>query len=94
MKNEKNTIAIDAMGGDNSPFKNLKGVEIFLKNVDDVKILLFGNKDILISCLNENSIVLKNFEIIDTKDNIKDSDTVNTILRKRKNSRRKNEEEI
>ena len=29
--NKKITIAIDAMGGDNSPNKNIDGLKIFLK---------------------------------------------------------------
>ena len=37
--NEKITIAIDAMGGENSPYKVLKGVEIFLKKEKNTKII-------------------------------------------------------
>ena len=33
-------IAIDAMGGENSPYKVLKGVEIFLQKEKDTKIIL------------------------------------------------------
>ena len=40
--NKKITIAIDAMGGDNSPSKTIKGVKLFLdKNKqDDFKLNL------------------------------------------------------
>ena len=31
-------IAIDAMGGENSPYKVLKGTEIFLKNEKKTKV--------------------------------------------------------
>ena len=31
MSDRQITIAIDAMGGDNSPYKSLKGAEIFSK---------------------------------------------------------------
>ena len=31
MTNHKITLAVDAMGGDNSPYKSLKGIEIFKK---------------------------------------------------------------
>ena len=43
MKNNL-TIAVDAMGGDNSPYKSLKGVDIFLKNNSNIKLVLLGNK--------------------------------------------------
>ena len=34
-------IAIDAMGGENSPYKVLKGVEIFLQKEKDTKVIFF-----------------------------------------------------
>ena len=45
MSSRQLTIAIDAMGGENSPLKTLKGSEIFLKNNKNVKLLFFGNKE-------------------------------------------------
>ena len=44
---KKITIAIDAMGGDNSPDKTIEGVSIFLKNnknKDDFSLNLFGDE--------------------------------------------------
>ena len=44
---KKITIAIDAMGGDNSPGKTINGVYIFIKkNIDknDYLLNLFGDK--------------------------------------------------
>ena len=35
------TIVVDAMGGDNSPYKILKGIEIFNKSHSNTNILLF-----------------------------------------------------
>mgnify|MGYP001403427934 CR=1 FL=1 len=37
-------IAIDAMGGENSPYKILKGSEIFLNQNHLSKIIFFGDK--------------------------------------------------
>ena len=34
-------IAIDAMGGEDSPYKVLKGVEIFLQKEKNTKIIFF-----------------------------------------------------
>ena len=51
MSKRQITIAIDAMGGENSPYKILKGIEIFLNINNDVKFILFGDEDIInISC--------------------------------------------
>jgi len=37
-------IAIDAIGGEQSPFKTLKGSEIFQKTNPHTKLIFFGNK--------------------------------------------------
>ena len=47
MSNRQISIAIDAMGGENSPFKNLKGAEIFSKNHPEIKLKIFGKKILL-----------------------------------------------
>ena len=86
MLNNNITIAIDAMGGDNSPYKNLKGAEIFYKSNKNVKFILLGEESIIRDSLKSNKICLNNFEIVNTTDNIKDTDSVNTILRKKKES--------
>ena len=44
------SIAIDAMGGDNAPKKNIEGLDLFLnknKNNDDFVIKLYGDEKIL-----------------------------------------------
>ena len=46
------TIAVDAMGGDDSPNKILKGIEYFNKNYNDVFYKIFGNKQIINQNLN------------------------------------------
>ena len=47
---KKITIAIDAMGGENAPEKNIQGLNIFLnknKSNNDFIIRLYGNKKII-----------------------------------------------
>ena len=46
MSERQITIAIDAMGGENSPFKVLKGTEIFLANNYPINIIFFGNEPV------------------------------------------------
>ncbi len=79
-------IAIDAMGGEDSPYKVLKGTEIFLQNEKNTKIIFFGDEIIINENIKKNNFNIFNFEIINTKDVISDEDSVNTILRSKKNS--------
>ena len=79
-------IAIDAMGGENSPYKVLKGVEIFLQKEKDTKVIFFGDESIINQNIKNNNLNIFNFEIINTTETISDEDSVNTILRSKKNS--------
>ncbi len=80
------TIAIDAMGGEDSPYKNLRGLEIFSKNHPHVYLKIFGDKKIIEDCLAQKNILLNNYNVIHCNDNVSDEDNANTILRSRKNS--------
>ena len=80
------TIAIDAMGGDDSPFKCLKGTEIFTNNFDDAKIILIGDEKLIIDTIKNKELKLKNYKIINSTNNIKNDDSAHTILRNRKES--------
>ena len=79
-------IAVDAMGGDNSPFKTLKGSEIFSMYNKSVKLLFFGNSVKIMDVIKINKLKLSNYEIVDCQDNVSDDDKPNTILRSRKES--------
>ncbi len=80
------TIAIDAMGGEESPYKNLKGAEIFSLKNPTIALKLFGNEKIINSTIKNRKLLLNNYEIIDCIENVTDNDNANTILRSRKNS--------
>jgi len=43
----KFTVAVDAMGGDESPLKVIKGLDLFLQNNQNLKFLIFGNRDLI-----------------------------------------------
>ena len=86
MSERQVTIAIDAMGGENSPYKVLKGTEIFFQKEQKTKCIFFGNEELIKKTIKKNNIKLNNFEIINTDDIILDEDNVNTILRSKKNS--------
>ena len=86
MSTRQLTIAIDAMGGENSPFKTLKGSEIFSTNHKNVKLLFFGNKDNIKEVIISNKLKISNYDIVDCTENVLDEDKPNTILRSRKDS--------
>ena len=86
MSDRQITIAIDAMGGENSPYKVLKGTEIFLNENRNAYIKFFGNKKTIQDVIEKNKLNLFNFEIFDYQELINDEDNVNTILRSKKNS--------
>ena len=79
-------IAIDAMGGENSPYKVLKGTEIFLKKEKKTKIIFFGDQLVIESTIKKNNLDIYNFEVVDAQEIVSDEDNVNTILRSKKNS--------
>ena len=86
MSERQVVIAIDAMGGEDSPYKVLKGVEIFLKVEKNTKILFFGDELSIKQTVKNNNLNIYNYEVVNTEDVITDEDSVNTILRSKKNS--------
>ena len=86
MSTRQLTIAIDAMGGENSPFKTLKGSEIFSINNKNTKLIFFGNKRNITEVIKSNKLNISNYEIVDCTENVSDQDKPNTILRSRKES--------
>ena len=86
MSKRQITIAIDAMGGEDSPFKNIKGAEIFSRTHPEVNLKLFGDEDLILETITKHKINLNNFDLVNCEENISDEDKTNTILRSRKNS--------
>ena len=86
MSDRQITIAIDAMGGENSPFKIISGTKLFLKNYSNVKVVFFGEENELEKQIKLNKFTDYNYEIVHTNENVQDDDSASTILRNRKNS--------
>ena len=86
---KKITIAIDAMGGENSPKKNIQGLNIFLKKnkgTDDFLIQLFGNEKIINELLLKNNIKNKNVKVIHTNSSVSDEETPITAVKNARNT--------
>ena len=86
--NKKITIAIDAMGGDNSPDKTIEGLNLFLKNTkeSDYLINLFGDEIKIKEKLKKYKITSNALKIIHTKSVVSDEETPLTAIKNSKNT--------
>ena len=86
---KKFSIAIDAMGGENSPDKTIEGVKIFLdknKFNDDFIINIFGKADSINNKISKFKIKSNNIKIFDTKAVVSDEETPMTAVKNSKNT--------
>ena len=84
--NKPIVIAIDAMGGDNSPKKVIDGIQLYQKENKKVYFKLFGDKDSVLNCLKNKEIDKGTYEIIHTENNVKGEDSPLTAAKKGKNT--------
>ncbi len=86
---KKITIAIDAMGGENAPKKNIEGLNIFLKknkSKSDYFFYLYGNQQILTKEISRQKISNDFIKIIHTEDSVSDKDTPLAAIKSSKNT--------
>ncbi|MAJ23523.1 MAG: phosphate acyltransferase [Candidatus Pelagibacter sp. TMED64] len=69
------TIAIDAMGGEDSPKKIIDGIEIALNNNKEYFFQLYGNSIILKEFLNKKKHLKSYCEVFDSKNSIADDES-------------------
>ena len=79
-------IAIDAMGGDNSPKKVIDGIKISLKSNKENFFFLYGKKRDLEKAVTNDDLLKKNCEIINTDDVILDNESPLTAAKRGKQS--------
>ena len=86
---KKISIAIDAMGGDNSPDKTIEGVKIFLeknKSNKDFTLNLFGVEQELINKIKKYNIKSDSINLINTKSVVADDEKPLTAVKNSKNT--------
>ena len=86
---KKICIAIDAMGGENSPFKNIKGINLFYnknKNKNDFLFNIFGDKEKISNELKKYSLPSEIYNIFHTSTVVADDETPLTAVKSSKNS--------
>ena len=86
---KKITIAIDAMGGENSPFKTIKAIDYFCiknKNNNDFLINIFGDEDKIKKELNKYTLDENCIKIIHTSSVVSDEETPLTAIKNSKHT--------
>ena len=86
---KKISIAIDAMGGDNSPDKVIEGIKIFLdknKSNNDFILNIFGKKDQIKSKIDKYNIKSDSINIIDSSKSVSDEESPMTAVKNSKNT--------
>ena len=80
------TIAIDAMGGENSPNKTIEGISHHSKSSDNIFYLIFGNEKSIYPLVKKYKINLDKFKIVHTEKIIEDTDTALGAAKKGKDT--------
>ena len=87
--NKKITIAIDAMGGEDAPKKNIEGLNIFLKknkSKEDFLINLYGDEKVLKNEITRLNIKTDSIKIVHTDGVVSDEETPLTAIKNSKNT--------
>ncbi len=87
--NNRIIIAIDAMGGENAPSKNIEGVSIFLKknlNKNDFFFNLYGDQNLIEKELKKYKISSNIYKIFHTTSVVSDEETPLTAIKGSKDS--------
>ena len=79
-------IAIDAMGGDDSPFKIIKGISIHSEATDNVYYKIFGNKNLIDPLIKKFNISNEKFQIIHTDKIVHGEDSALTAAKRGKDT--------
>ena len=86
MEDQITTIAVDAMGGENSPFKIIKGIELHSSETNNTFYNIFGNSDIIKPILKNTNISNSKYKIIHTEKIIEDTDSPLSAAKKGKDT--------
>ena len=78
-------IAVDAMGGENSPLKIIKGIEIHSASTEGIFYNIFGNIKTIEPLIKKTNIS-DNYKIIHTDKQIEDTDSPLSAAKKGKDT--------
>ena len=86
---DKIIIAIDTMGGENAPYKNIEGLSFFIKKnmkKNDFFFNLFGDEELIKKELKKHKISQNFFKIFHTTSVVSDEETPLTAIKNSKDS--------
>ncbi len=86
---KKISIAIDAMGGDNSPDKTIEAVKFFLeknKDTDDFILNIFGKEKTILEKIKKYNIKSNQINVINSEKVVSDEETPMTAVKNSKDS--------
>ena len=83
---KKIRIAVDAMGGENSPKKIIDAIELYHQENKDINFKIFGDKSIIEKIILSKSIGKENYEIIHTEEKIENEDSPLLAAKRGKNT--------
>jgi glycerol-3-phosphate acyltransferase PlsX len=87
--NKKIVIAIDAMGGEQAPKKNIEGINIFYnnnKNISDYFFNIYGNEELINEEIKKYKIPSEIYKIHHTNSVVSDDETPLTAIKNSKES--------
>lgn len=79
-------IIVDAMGGDNSPVVNVKGVVKAINNIKDLQIVLVGKAELLTELLNNEKYDGARLEIVNAEEVISCNEKPTEAIKNKKDS--------
>ena len=79
-------IAVDAMGGDDSPNKVIKGISIHSKTSENIKYKIFGKRELIIPHIKEYNIQDDKYDLIHTDNIVSNEDTALSAAKKGKDT--------
>ena len=80
------TIAVDAMGGDNSPTKIIDGIELHSKKSKNIFYKIFGDRNIINPIIERKKLNENVVEIIHTEEKVKGEDSAFAAAKRGKNT--------
>jgi glycerol-3-phosphate acyltransferase PlsX len=80
------TIAIDAMGGDDSPNKVLEGISFHYKSSKNIKYKIFGNTNLIKPLIKKYNIPNERFILKHTENVVEDEDSALSAAKKGKDT--------
>ena len=79
-------IAIDAMGGDNSPNKVIEGINIHSKSAENIKYKIFGDKNLIFPLIKKYNIKDNIYDLIHTDKIVHGEDTALSAAKRGKDT--------